>query len=334
MSLNEKLRILKNKLILNTSLLAFFVKAINAPVVGSIYDFFYFKHIRNRVQNSKLSLTIEPNNICNLKCVMCPYKRMKRKKETMSMALFKKIVDEANELGCIDVHLTQYNEPFTDRHLFERLSYLRKMNMRSWFYSNAMLLDKNLREELLKNPADLVRFSVDGAKKETLESIRVGTDYNKVVGNITKLYEERNKLGKKLPIIEVFFTLLEQNKNEASDFLKFWDGKCDFASIYPADSRESGRHVNLNYKNFKPYPCFNPKRVLVLSNGKVALCCVDIDGRVELGDTNNQTLKEIINSKKFQEIHSLQMKRNCNIALCKNCSKLYIDSMFSWWAGK
>ena len=113
--------------------------------------------------------------------------------------------------------------------------------------------------------------------------------------------------------------------------LEFWKNKCDFASIYPADSRESGKFVRINYRKMKPYPCFNPKRLLVLSNGKVALCCVDIDGDVILGDLNKQTLKEIVNSRKFQQISESQMNRKCNIPMCHSCSKFYIDSAFTWW---
>lgn len=327
----NSLRKIKNRIVGKKEGISIFIKLVNTPIIGDIYDFFYFKFIKKKIKNSEMLLTIEPNNICNLACVMCPYKRMKRKKETMSLELFKRIVDEGKKLGCKEVHLTQYNEPFTDKHLFERLAYIRKKSMKSSFYSNAMLLDKKMREKLLKNPVDLIRFSVDGVKKETLESIRKGANYEKIVNNITSLYKEKNEKKQKFPVIEVFFTILDRNRKEAEEFLKFWEGKCDFVSLYPADSRESGKFVEVNYANLKPYPCFNPKKVLVLSNGKVALCCVDVDGEVELGDLKKQTLKEILNSKRFKEIYKSQMERKCNIKMCKNCSKFYIDSAFSWW---
>ena len=329
MSLYINFRYIKNRFVSDKKILSFFLKIINLPIIGDFYDYIYFKMLKEKVKNLPLEVTIEPNNICNLNCIMCPYKRMKRRKEIMSMKLFKKIVDQAKEMRCRDIHLTQYNEPFTDKFLFERLSYLREKGMRSSFYSNGTILEKENRDKILENPPDLIRFSVDGVTKKTFESIRVGANYEKVVSNIKKLYNERNKKEQKLPRIEVFFTLLEQNKKEAKRFLKEWEGDCDFASIYPADSRESENFVGIDYKKFKPYPCFNPKRVLVLSNGKVVLCCVDIDGEFILGDLNKQSLKEVFNSKIFKEIYKSQIERRCNLEICKNCSKFYIDSAFS-----
>jgi len=258
-----EIRDLKNKIISKRNL-NLFVKIVNLPLIGSIYDFFYFNHIKNKLKTLPFAVTIEPNNICNLKCVMCPYQHMKRVKKTMSMSLFRKIVDEARDIGCKDIHLTQYNEPLTDKLLFERLAYIRGKNMTSSFYSNATLLDKDKIRKLLENPVDLIRFSVDGFKKTTFESIRKGANYETVIKNITALYNERNKLQKKLPVIEVYFTILENNQKEMNKFRKFWKNKCDYISFYPADSRESKNFVQVKYGKLKPYPCFNPKRILVL----------------------------------------------------------------------
>jgi len=331
MSLKESFRNIKNEVAGDGRAIRFFLKIINLPIIGKIYDKIYLNYIKNKIEKHPISVTIEPNNICNLKCIMCPYKDSKRKKETMIMPLFKKIVNEAAELKCGEIHLTQYNEPFTDKLIFERIRYIRDKGMKSSFYSNAMLLNRKMRNKLLDTPPDWVRFSVDSVNKKNFEEIRKGANFEKVVGNIIRLYKERNERNQKLPKIEVFFTVLDKNKDEGKIFLNFWRGKCDFASLYPADSRGSKKYVTVNYKNLKSYPCFNPKRVLILSNGKVVLCCVDIDGKIVLGDMNKQTLKEILNSKKYKEIYNSQLNRTCNIDMCRNCSKFYIDSAFYWW---
>lgn len=119
MDFKTRTRYLKNMIVSDKRAIMFFLTIINLPVIGDIYDFFYFRFIVKKMESLPFQLTIEPNNICNLRCIMCPYKRMKRKKETMPMNLFKKAIDEAKELGVKDVHLTQYNEPFTDKQLFE-----------------------------------------------------------------------------------------------------------------------------------------------------------------------------------------------------------------------
>lgn len=331
MDFKTRTRYLKNMIVSDKRAIMFFLTIINLPVIGDIYDFFYFRFIVKKMESLPFQLTIEPNNICNLRCIMCPYKRMKRKKETMPMNLFKKAIDEAKELGVKDVHLTQYNEPFTDKQLFERIKYIREKGMTSSLYSNGTILDKKMREKILDNPPDLIRFSVDGITKKTFESIRVGANFEEVTSNIKKLVQERNERKQKLPVIETFFTVLDRNKKEAKRFLKEWQDKCDFAALYPADSRESKDFVGIDYKKLKPYPCFNVKEILILSNGDVDLCCVDIDGEVTLGNIKNQTLREIFESKKVQDVWKTQLNRTCKIPMCQNCSKFYIDSAFVWW---
>ncbi len=44
-----------------------------------------------------LRIVIEPTNICNLSCIMCPSVRQLREKGVMPLALWKKIMDETAE---------------------------------------------------------------------------------------------------------------------------------------------------------------------------------------------------------------------------------------------
>ncbi len=327
------LRGLKNIVIGNKKSLEFFINLVNTPIIGDAYDFFYLRMIRKNIKKHSLQITIEPSNICNLRCIMCPYPNMKRKKEIMPMKLFMKIMDQAKEMGCKAVHLQQYNEPFLDKFIFERIDYIKKMGVDILLYSNGMLLDKRMRDKILDSPPTRIRISIDGVKKETFESIRRGANFETVVENTKNLFYERNKRNQKLPLIEVYFTVLEKNKKEADEFLKFWRDKSDFATLYLADSRESESFTPIYYKNKKPYPCLNPMMPIILSNGKVALCCVDIEGNFNLGDLKKQKLKEIMNSPKLKKIYKSQIERTCNLNICKNCSKFYIDSAFKWWLG-
>ncbi|MFX1449968.1 MAG: radical SAM/SPASM domain-containing protein [Promethearchaeota archaeon] len=325
-----QLRAIKDFIVIHKILFRLALFLINLPIIGHIYDYFYFKRVRARVNANNLRVIIEPNNICNLRCIVCPYQKMTRKKETMPLDLFKKIIDQSVALGCKVIQLQQYNEPFTDKDIFERISYIRNKGIEVYFYSNGTILDKNTRNKILAHPPNLIRFSIDGIEKKTYESIRVGANYEKVLGNVISLYKERNKRGLKEPRIEVCSLLLDNNKKQAKKYLNFWRDKCDNAAVYPSDSRLDETYSYVRFKNMKPYPCFNPHNIVVLSNGKVCLCCVDYDGEVILGDLNRQSLKSIINSKKVKAIYQSHLDRNCNLPICKRCSRLYIDSAFYW----
>ena len=51
---------------------------------------------------------IEVTSICDADCIMCPRRAMRRKQGPMDFALFRKIVDEAVELGVHELALNGY----------------------------------------------------------------------------------------------------------------------------------------------------------------------------------------------------------------------------------
>jgi radical SAM protein with 4Fe4S-binding SPASM domain len=309
-----------------------FIRAINLPVLGHIYDFFYFRRVRKKAHGKVRQLSIEPNNICNLKCIMCPYPDMTRPKETMSMELFKSIIDQSAELGCEEVLLMLYNEPYIDKMLFERIKYVREKGLLCSYYSNGTLLKQNNNiEKTLETPPDLICFSLDGFSKEVMEKIRVNANRDTVYSGINALLEERNRRGLTEPRIEIYFTLTDINRHELKVFRNYWRERADFVSIFPVDGRRSEEFVKLNYKRLKPYPCFNKSELYVHSSGQLALCCFDYNGGMDVGDLKKKPLKEILESPNFTRYLDSHYHRKRDMEVCKNCSKLYIDSAFYWW---
>src|SRR3972149_3969458 len=90
-----------------------------------------------------MQLHLETIAICNAACVFCPYPTMKRPRGTMSMDLFRKIIDEAATISRIEeVCLTGLGEPLLDRQVVERLRYVRKKMplIQTTLYTNGSLL--------------------------------------------------------------------------------------------------------------------------------------------------------------------------------------------------
>jgi hypothetical protein len=73
----------------------------------SLYTFLKFpvgRHLTLAVARRQVSemwryIGIELWNVCNLRCKMCPYPQMTRKKERMPMELYRRIIDDAAESG-------------------------------------------------------------------------------------------------------------------------------------------------------------------------------------------------------------------------------------------
>src|SRR3989338_2689484 len=75
-------------------------------------------------------LLIEPTNLCNLKCPMCPTGNgtMPRPRGFMTFETFKKIIDEMGDY-LITVTLMNYGEPFLNQDVYKMISYANKRNI-------------------------------------------------------------------------------------------------------------------------------------------------------------------------------------------------------------
>jgi len=80
----------------------------------------------------------------------------------------------------------------------------------------------------------------------------------------------------------------------------------------------------------EPKPCLRLWYTLtVLWDGRVALCCVDYDGRYIMGDLKESNLKEIWNSDQYCSVRrqSLRNRYEKDI-LCRNCTLPNKDSLY------
>ena len=176
--------------------------------------------------------------------------------------------------------------------------------------------------------------------KEIYESIRVGANFEKTQDNIVKLINERNRRGLVKPTVCVFIVAQKNNFYQVEKVKAFWRKIADNVNCTIIDSRGGVLpSPELQWENIKArrlYPCIWPFRnLVVLSDGRVVLCCVDYDGIYALGNLNNQTISEVWNSSEYREIRELHFKgRGDKIKLCreKKCRALYRDSSYAWWS--
>jgi len=69
-------------------------------------------------------ILIEPTNICNLRCPLCPTGRGEkgRSKGKMSLDKFKRIIDEIGDY-LYDIELDNWGEPLLNKDIFELIRY-------------------------------------------------------------------------------------------------------------------------------------------------------------------------------------------------------------------
>ena len=78
------------------------------------------------------------------------------------------------------------------------------------------------------------------------------------------------------------------------------------------------------YKNKKETCSFVFYSLIIHSDLKVSICCVDWEKKTLIGDLKKEKLKDIWNGDKLKYIQLKHInKRRCEIEVCKNCTYLH-----------
>ncbi|MCK4799188.1 MAG: radical SAM protein, partial [Spirochaetes bacterium] len=166
--------------------------------------------LRHYIRDTKVppSLQLEPTNKCNLSCICCSRNKMDREQGYMDMDLFKKIIDNAFEIGIKRVHLYLHGEPLQHPNIIDMIGYIKSKNIGISMTTNGMDLDKRKIKLILNsgvNIADHIIFSILGYSKDVHEKIMRGVNHDKVLKNVLDFIELRKKYKAKGPIIETVF---------------------------------------------------------------------------------------------------------------------------------
>jgi radical SAM protein with 4Fe4S-binding SPASM domain len=277
-------------------------------IVGNLYPeddrialrlFEYFPTSAYKVQG----ILIEPTNICNLKCRHCTTQSIpNNKKGNMSLNLFRKILDDNPQLTCII--LTRNGEPFTHRYIFEMIRFARDKGIYVTVYTNGILLNEEKITRIFESDLSEINFSMEGVGD--YYNYNRGKPYDAIKSVINRLIEERNKRGSRLKI-GINATIAEDIRY-ANAVKKEWENIVDFVTIEPLMGNSRERRSS---------SCRTLWRNLVITwNGDVLPCCVDMYGKLLLGNVNRQSLREIFNGPKVKELR----KRHLRSDFPKICS--------------
>jgi len=286
-------------------------------VLGFDINFTYYTQVPPILQ-------IEPTNHCNLNCISCPSSRCSRKKGYIDIKLYKKIIDDASQIGVKLIQLYCLGEPLLHPKIIEMIRYTKSKNLPISMATNGMLLNKEKSEDFLQSNLtsdDLLRFSIQAYSKEVHEKIMKGLEHDKVLENIKDFIKKREEIEAEGPRVETVFWTMPENIHEKKQFKRYWSEIVDSVKIWR--SSESFR----NFKKMESTPFQRKKtcfvlwnRLTVYWNGDVPICCLDTDGEHIVGNLNTQSIQEIWNSEQFSYLRSLhEEKQFQKYSLCSKC---------------
>ena len=185
------------------------------------------------VTNFPIHLDIDVTNRCNLKCIMCPRTELVKEGEfweegDLSPYTYRGIVDDGIKSGKRfgGLRSIKYNilgEPLLHSQLNWMIWYAKNVGVvDTMLNTNGALLTESLSKSLIMSGLDKLFFSFDSPNRETYNKIRIGTNYDKVLGNIKRFMEIREEFGSINPLTRVSMVLMDINQHEWDDFEKLF----------------------------------------------------------------------------------------------------------------
>lgn len=270
---------------------------------------------------------IDNVNFCNLRCSMCDYKNIHkyRKKQKMPFDLYTKIIDELAENDKnIRIWNIFFGDPFLCKDMPKRIKYAKNKGMTDVVLNtNGMLMDYDSAVKYIDAGLDALYVGIDASTSDTYNKIRVGGNYYEVVDNVLMYRELLESHGNGNQTLFVQFVVSDLNEFEVDDFTNFWKKENVNVKIRPKVSW-GGLITAENLKDnseIERKPCFWLMNTInICSDGRVALCSVDLHCQVPSGNVKTQTIKEIWEDKlaAYREMQ-LTGKFDELPDFCKNC---------------
>ena len=288
-----------------------------------------YKRKKTTLSYMPLRLWVEPTSICNLRCVMCPNKDLKKEdKGFMDMGLFRKIIDEAAP-WVYDVHLLHRGESLLHPEFFVMARYASENHVRTKLHTNGTLLDEDKSRQMIESGIDQLSFSFDGYDKETYESIRVNGDFDLTVKNIQRFLEIKKELKSKKPytILELINFPDSEINSDAEKQKAFRDNfrGLPLDKLVVKEFHNWAGEVETKHKRKTFSPCtFLWNALVIFWDGAVLPCSQDFFGYYILGNVNDSSLTEIWNNDMMVHLRKKHLKRNIEeFDTCRECDRVW-----------
>jgi len=301
---------------------------------------FYLSYIFKIHKTSLLPafVSIEPTNICNLKCPECPtgIGSSSVKKGTMSFDLFQTIIPQISN-HTFFVNLYFQGEPFLNESLPQMISEIYKARMVSSISTNAHFITQENAKKIVASRLTKLIISFDGYNQETYEKYRKGGNFESVLASIQTIVKAKKEAHSNLPLIELQCLLFKHTENktkEIKDLAKKMGADivvfktAQFYSLeniemlpQKKNSRYTVQNNELKIKKNIANKCWRMWSSCVISwQGNIIPCCFDKDHTYSFGNVSEQKLNAILQSKQtFQFKKNVHEQRKC-MKMCENCT--------------
>jgi len=288
------------------------------------------------------SLSIEPTNLCNLKCPECPSgnNRMTRPRLFLPEPDFKKAVEEsAPWLSFLQLYFQ--GEPFLHPKFIDFIGFASSKNIYTSTSTNGHFLTHENCQKIVQSGLNRLVISIDGTTQESFEKYRVGGSLDLVVEGITRLIEAKKALKKRTPYIIIQFVVFSTNEHQINEIRKL-------ARSLQVDSLKLKSAQIEDYKNGNPLIPSNPKysrykqkpdgqfylnrnenfkcrriwqSAVISAQGELLPCCFDKNSEHLYNSIKENDIGILWKGTKVALFRKRVWNRDSSIKMCSNCTE-------------
>ena len=268
---------------------------------------------------------IEPTNICNFRCPICPnsISYPPKVQGMMPMSLLDRILFQISDSAQV-IQLYWMGEPLLNPHIFDMIKACKeRTNAKIIMSTNGSLLSNNASQKLSESGLDEIIVSVDACDSQDIYGrIRVGGDVKTLNNNIHALIRNKGNMSIVLQFIDMFI-----NRTEKDAFLEKWknyDCKLEVSCLFTWSNQIPS--LSLASDNLSPVlrkervPCADLwNKMAIHWDGEVSACCFDYSNTLSFGNCAINSLIDIWNSKAAHSLRRQHIRGDYSISICKNC---------------
>jgi radical SAM protein with 4Fe4S-binding SPASM domain len=288
-------------------------------------------------------LMVEPTNICNLKCPLCPSGNggLTRPRGTMEFEAFQTAF-EALADDLLLLLLWNQGEPFINKRLTDMVRLAAARNVPTITSTNVHYIrTREEAEDIVDSGLDEIILSLDGVTPESYVKYRVGGNFDRVLRGIRLLVQAKRDLGADHPVIHLQFIIMKHNESEIDEARRLAEDlgverlSLKTAQVYTRDEADvylpSDRRFS-RYRSGAETLTMNGKitnscrhlwySTVINWDGVVSPCCFDKDVHYGLGNVlNGQTFDQVWTGKAYTDFRNHILKDRASVPICNNCSE-------------
>ncbi|WP_083631446.1 radical SAM/SPASM domain-containing protein [Labilibacter marinus] len=293
-----------------------------------------------RVMGYPLALSIEPINVCNLKCPECPTGMgiLTRPKGMINEEAFGELLAKTHK-SLWHINLYFQGEPYMHPQFFNLVKSAKQQGLVVETSTNAQFLNPQQAEKTVTSGLDVLVVSLDGITQDIYQKYRVGGQVQLVLEGIRNLSEAKKKAKSRTPIIRAQFLAFSFNEHQ---ILRFKEKAIELgadmvevkmAQVYDVEKKKDllpQKEALSRYRLQKDGAVSLQGQVknkckkhwdsaVITWKGDLVPCCFDKNAQYNMGNLHKKSFSSIWNSLQYNSFRKRVLTVQEGIDICSNC---------------